>query len=225
MSYHGDIRLEKTIDLKFATRRFSTGAPFTLAGSPTVAAYPDNSTTEITAGITLTVDFDARTGLNNVRVAATAANGYASGVNYSLVITAGTVDGVSVVGEVIGSFSIEARSALMPTTADRTLNCINGRGDADVEMVNGVAVPSTAGRPEVIVNSIATDAVDANAVKADAVAELQSGLATAATLATVKTKTDSLTFSVAGVVDANIQRVNDIDIVGNGQSGNEWGPA
>lgn len=105
-----DFKLGDTLDFKFTTRRFSTGAPFTLAGTPSVAAYPDNSTTEITAGITLTTDFDARTGLNNVRVVATGANGYATGTSYALVITAGTVDSVSVVGEVVAQFTIE-RSA------------------------------------------------------------------------------------------------------------------
>lgn len=98
MSYRGDIALGSTIDVKFTTRRFSTGAPFTLAGTPVISAYVDNGVVEITAGITLTVDFDARTGLNNVRVVASGANGYAAGTNVELVITAGTVDAVSVVG-------------------------------------------------------------------------------------------------------------------------------
>ena len=107
--YHGDIKLGDTIDIKFTTRQFTTGEPFTLGDSPAVAAYVGNSTTEVTAGITLSVDFDGRTGLNNVRVVATAANGYATATNVALVITAGTVDGVSVVGETIGSFSIGNR--------------------------------------------------------------------------------------------------------------------
>jgi hypothetical protein len=111
MSYHGDIRLGDTIDVKFTTRQFSTGAPFTLAGTPSVAAYVGNGTTEITAGITLTTDFDARTGLNNVRVVASGANGFAAATNVQLVITAGTVDSVSVAGEVVGEFSIENRAA------------------------------------------------------------------------------------------------------------------
>lgn len=110
MSYQGDIRLGETIDVKFSSRRFTTGAPFTLAGSPVISAYVGNGTTELTAGITLSVDFDGRTGLNNVRVVATAANGYARGTNVQLVITAGTIDSVSVVGEVIGSFSIDNRA-------------------------------------------------------------------------------------------------------------------
>lgn len=41
----------------------------------------------------------------------------------------------------------------------------------------------------------------------------------------VKLKTDGLTYTVAGLVDVNIQSVNDAAITGNGQSGTEWGPA
>lgn len=118
--FHGDIRLGDTIDIKFTSRAFATGVPTTLAGSPVISAYPGNSTTQLTAGITLTADFDGVTGLNNARVVASSGNGYAAG-NYVLVITTGTVGGVSVVGEVVGSFSIENRSALMPATAGRTL--------------------------------------------------------------------------------------------------------
>ena len=40
----------------------------------------------------------------------------------------------------------------------------------------------------------------------------------------VKAKTDSLTFTVAGQVDANIQYVNDVQVTGDGQPGTEWGP-
>lgn len=136
-----DYALGTTFDLKFTTRRFSTGAPYTLAGTPSVAAYPDNSTTEITAGITLTTDFDTRAGVNNVRVVATSGNGYAAGSNYALVITAGTVDGVSVVGEVIGEFSLEAQSPLRPTITGRTLD-VSAGGEAGLDWAN-VGSPTT----------------------------------------------------------------------------------
>jgi hypothetical protein len=43
-------------------------------------------------------------------------------------------------------------------------------------------------------------------------------------VAAIKAKTDSLTFTQAGVVDANIQMVNDISVTGNGELGTEWGP-
>lgn len=38
----------------------------------------------------------------------------------------------------------------------------------------------------------------------------------------IKAKTDSLTFTQAGHVDANIQRINDVAITGNGQTGTEF---
>lgn len=110
MTYIGDFRIGATFDLKFCTVT-TTGAPTQLAGSPVVSIYPDNSTTQITAGITLSVDFDGITGLNHVRVVATVANGYASATNYQVVVTTGTVGGTSVVGYVVGQFSIENRVA------------------------------------------------------------------------------------------------------------------
>lgn len=48
---------------------------------------------------------------------------------------------------------------------------------------------------------------------------------TASDVGAIKTKTDSLTFTVAGQVDANIQYVNDVQVTGDGQTGTEWGPA
>ena len=139
MSYLGDFRLGDTFDTKFTTVT-TTGAPTALA-SGTVVAYPGNSTTEVTGGITLSADFDGRTGLNNVRVVATSGNGYATATNYQLVLSVGTVGGTSVVGYVIAEFSIEARSAVMPTTAARTLD-VSATGEAGVDWAN-VGSPTT----------------------------------------------------------------------------------
>jgi hypothetical protein len=101
-----DIELGTTFDVKFVTTDPETGEPASLSGTPAVAAYVGNSTTEITAGITLTTDFDGRTGLNNVRVVATNGNGYADNTDVALVITTGTVAGNSAVGYVIELFTI-----------------------------------------------------------------------------------------------------------------------
>lgn len=141
MTYLGDLALESTFDLKFTTVNTS-GVPTTLAGTPVVSAYPGNSTTQLTAGITLTVDFDGVTGMHNVRVVATAANGYAAQTNYALVITTGTVGGSSVVGYVIGHFSLDNRSALRPTTAGRTLD-VSATGEAGIDWAN-IGSPTTA---------------------------------------------------------------------------------
>ena len=141
MSYIGDFRLAETFDTKFCTVT-TTGAPTTLAGTPVISAYVGNSVTQITAGITLTVDFDSVTGLHNVRVVATGANGYATASNYQLVITTGTVGGTSVVGYVVAEFSIENRSALMPTVAARTID-VSAGGEAGVDWAN-IGSPTTA---------------------------------------------------------------------------------
>lgn len=106
--YIGDILLGQTIDVKFTTVQ-STGAPTTLSGTPVVSCYVGNSTTQLTGGITLTADFDGVTGLNNVRVVATAANSYTQMSDNYLVITTGTVNSVSAVGYVVGAFSIQNR--------------------------------------------------------------------------------------------------------------------
>jgi len=42
-------------------------------------------------------------------------------------------------------------------------------------------------------------------------------------VAAIKAKTDSLTFTVANVVDANVQRINDVTVLGDG-AGTPWGP-
>lgn len=154
--YIGDIRLGDTIDVKFTTVDTS-GVPTTLAGTPVVSAYVGNGTTELTAGITLTVDFDGRTGMHNVRVVASSGNGYATATNVMLVITTGTVGGSSVVGYVVGAFSIEARSAVMPTVAGRTLDVTSG-GAAGIDWAN-IENPTTA------VNLSATN-IDADQVVA-----------------------------------------------------------
>lgn len=140
--YHGDIRLGDTIDIQFTSIRFDTAVATALAGSPAIAAYVGNSTTEITAGITLTASLDSVVGLNNVRVVATSGNGFATATNVSLVITAGTINSVSAVGYCVGSFSIENRSAVMPTTVGRTLD-VSAGGEAGVDWAN-VGSPTTA---------------------------------------------------------------------------------
>lgn len=108
MSHRGDYSPGQIVYGKFSTFRPSSGATFTLAGTPALSVYKDNSTTQSTAGVTLTVDFDGVTGLHHFAID-TSADGafYAAGSNYDVVLTAGTVDGVSVAGTPIASFTIE----------------------------------------------------------------------------------------------------------------------
>ena len=120
-----------------------------------------------------------------------------------------------------GWYSLALTSGNTDTLGDLVLHITaSGADPIDLREQVFAALPGDS----VTVSSIANDAITAAAVAASAVTEIQSGLATAADLTAVKAKTDSLTFTVAGQVDANIQYVNDVQVVGTGSAGNEWGP-
>ena len=113
----GDFAAGATIDFKFTTINASA-TPTTLAGSPVVSIYKDNSTTQSTAGVTLTVDFDGVTGLHHVRITtASDASFYAAGSSFCAVITTGTVGGSSVAGNVIEHFTLELVSTALTRAA------------------------------------------------------------------------------------------------------------
>jgi hypothetical protein len=135
MKHLGDYDASTVIYGKFTTFRPSTGSAFALGGTPALSVYKDNSTTQSTTGVTLTVDFDTVTGLNHFAID-TSADGtfYSAGSNFDIVITTGTVDGVSVVGSVVASFTIRKNSALKPATAGRTL-VVDAAGLADANAV------------------------------------------------------------------------------------------
>lgn len=106
-----DIPLESTIYMDFTTRAFTTGVPTTLAGTPVLSVLEENNATPITAGVSVSVDRASVAGLNMAGIVATAANGYENGKGYSIYISTGTVGGVSVIGEVVGQFTIGASAA------------------------------------------------------------------------------------------------------------------
>lgn len=109
MRYLGDYPASATlVEFYFNTKNATTAAPITLAGSPTLAIYRNGGTTQFTSGSALTVDFDGVTGLHRVVIDLTSsATNYAPGGEIVVTLATGTVDGVSVVGQVLASFSIQ----------------------------------------------------------------------------------------------------------------------
>lgn len=101
----------------------------------------------------------------------------------------------------------------------------------------------------ITISSIGNDVITAASIAADAITEIQSGLATTVQLAAVdadvltrlaaadytapdnagiaaiQAKTDLLAFTVSGFLDVNVQYVNDVQVKGTGAIGDEWGPA
>jgi hypothetical protein len=156
MSYYGDIAPGDTLDFKFNTADKDGIGASLVSGSLT--CYKDNSVTQDNDGLTLTADFDSVTGLNNVRVN-TSADGtfYSAGSNYQIVLTAGTVDGVSVVGYVVGEFSIRARAVAVASIANNAVTAASLASDAVTEIQSGLATSSALATVDSNVDAILVD--------------------------------------------------------------------
>lgn len=140
-NYVGDFTLGSTVYFKFTTVD-SSGVSAALASTSLLEAYIDNSSTPSTLGIFLTTDFNARTGLNHVRVVLDSTNNFAAGNDVQVAVQTGLIGAKSAVGYVVGAFSIANRSALRPTVAGRTLD-VSAGGEAGVDWAN-VGSPTTA---------------------------------------------------------------------------------
>jgi len=157
MSYIGDFAEDyATLNTKFTTVA-GTGASTVLAGTPVISVYKANGTTQSTAGITLSVDFDSVVGLNNVLIDLSADAFYATGNDYQIVITTGTVDSVSVVGYVIGEFSIENRTSFPKADFPTNFNALGIESDGDVTKVNLVAVTTLTDTTTTNTDMVGTD--------------------------------------------------------------------
>lgn len=145
--YHGDIAEDATIRIGFNTTT-AAGVPITLGGTPALSVYKDANTAQTTAGVTLTVDFDGLTGHHLVTIDTSADAFYVTGSNYRVVVTTGTVDGTSVVGSVVGHFSIQNRVVASVTGAvgsvTGAVGSVTGNVGGSVASVVG-AVGSVAG--------------------------------------------------------------------------------
>ncbi len=96
------------------------GVPTDMAGSPAISVYK-NSITQSTSGVTFTVPFDTTTGLFQVIVDTSSSSSfYATDNIFSIVITTGTLGGVSMVGYTLGTFQLTTSQ----TTVSATLNAV-----------------------------------------------------------------------------------------------------
>jgi hypothetical protein len=216
MSKHfGDFDPSAVIYGKFSTFQPSTGATFTLAGSPAIAVYKDASTTESTSGVTLTPTFDSVPGLNHFAID-TSSDGtfYSAGSFFEAVLTAGTVDSVAIAGATVGSFTLRKDSSLKPATAGRTLVVdASGLGDANTVKLgpsgSGTAQTARDIGANVLLSpgtgtgqlSITSGVVDANTTKVSGTAQTARDLG-ASVLLSSGTGTGQLSFT-SGVVKAD----------------------
>jgi len=112
------------------------------------------------------------------------------------------------------------------STIDGKIDTVDGNVDS-VLTDTGTTIPGT-------ITSLQSDVTDiladTNELQSDDIpgtlSTIEGKIDTADTVVdAIKAKTDSLTFTVAGVCDANITYVNEVEVGGAGVEGNPWGPA
>lgn len=144
MMYLGDYKEDDTVHFLWSTNG-SDGESITRSTNGTVSVYKDNGTSQSTAGVTDTEDFDSLTGIHACTIDLSADAFYAVGADYAVVLSAATIDGKTV-NAVLAHFSIENRFNETTTTS----------------MAAGVITAA----------AVATGAIDADALAADAVDEI-----------------------------------------------------
>ncbi len=106
MTYLGAYTAGSTLTHLF-TSRATSGVPTALVSTASASVYKDGGTTQATALASLTTNFDSVAGLNRLVVDSSASAAFfTADSEFAVVLDNGTVNGASVVGEVIVSFSL-----------------------------------------------------------------------------------------------------------------------
>lgn len=155
---------DSTIDFKWSSNS-SAGASITRSTNGTISVYKGSGTTQSTAGVTDTEDFDALTGIHHVTIDTAADAFYAVDNDYDVVLSAATIDGQTV-NAVLAHFRIErgfnevdvtkwlGTAAATPTVA--------GVPEVDVTHFGGSAGTFASGIPSVNAAQISADATAAD---------------------------------------------------------------
>lgn len=105
----GDYAVGSTVGGSFRTSTNRVGT--TLSGAPNINVYKRGSSTPSTAGRTLNVDVNSITGLNTWVIDTSSDGAFYVAGDFDVTISAGTVNSVSVIGEVVGGFSLASGAA------------------------------------------------------------------------------------------------------------------
>jgi hypothetical protein len=122
------------------------------------------------------------------------------------------------------------------TAAEAALAAIKAKTDnlpsdpADQSLVDAAiaaipAAPSAAATASAVRSELATELARIDAATSTRLASASYAAPANADIAAIKAKTDSLAFTVAGQVDANIQYVHDVAVKGVGSEADPWNPA
>lgn len=181
MSYLGSWKIDDLLTFYANTTRFDTGNATDADAVPSYRVYEDETATPILTGTMALLDSANTAGFYSEQITLSAANGFEKGKSYAIYIAA-TVN--SIAGTTHHTLQIEA--------------------EVDANIVSDKTGYSLAAGA-ITAAVIATDAIDNDAIAANAVTEIQNGLATAVSLAVVASYIDTeittLQADVAAILD------------------------
>lgn len=171
--YLGDYADDETVYFKWDSFA-AAGASITRATNGTISVYRDDNATQTTTGVTDSEDFDALTGIHHVTIATTDAF-YQTGADYSVVLSAATIDGQTV-NAVLATFSIQNRYNDV-NVASIAANAITAAAIATgaitaAKFAAGAIDAAAVGTGAIDADAMAANSIDASALATDAVTEI-----------------------------------------------------
>ncbi len=171
-NYLGDFAEDATVRGCSNLTDKTNAGPITIGGTPSWAVYRKGSTTEITSGITVNVDFDTRTGMVDWSVDMSSSASYIAQADYYLAqVGSATVDGTSITGTILGEWSCENRFAevdVVKVGGNAAANS-GGRFEVDLSHVDGVALDVDSAQIGVKLISTANNAITNNSLADNAI--------------------------------------------------------
>lgn len=200
-----------------------TGGGTTAYGASGVVYYtPLQAETDFTSFVVIASKTGCIPVAQTVVTTATATPGYVVAANLDVAVSTRMATYTQPTGFLAATFPGTVASTTNITAG--TITTISGNVDGNVTG----SVGSVVGAVGSVTGSVGS-VVGLTAANLDAAVSTR--LATAgytapdnAGIAGIKAKTDSLTFTVAGQVDANVQYVNDVEVTGVGTEVSPWGP-
>jgi hypothetical protein len=139
--YYGDFLVSKTVRCRFNTVN-SSGVPTSLS-SGAVTVTKDGSDVTPSGGVTLTVDVGSLTGRNHVTIDMSVdTTTFTAGSEYSVRLSGSSAVGsTSVVGIVVGEWSVENRSVTVDSSG--RIQIQSGTGTGQISIASGVVAANT----------------------------------------------------------------------------------
>lgn len=201
-----------------------TGGGTTAYGASGVVYYtPLQAETDFTSFVVIASKTGCVPIAQTVVTTATATPGYVVAANLDVAVSTRMATYTQPTGFLAATFPATVASTTNITAG--TITTVSGNVDGNVTGSVGSVVGAVGSvTAAVTVGTINADALNASALAADAVAEIQAGMATSAQIAALEniSVADILAGAAAAPIAANTKKINDVVVIGTGIASDLW---